>query len=48
MSSRNELLTELQELSYPQFEEVLSRLKIEPWNIPGAYCRAKSEGAGSY
>jgi hypothetical protein len=30
-----QLLTELQNLSYPQFEELLFRLKIEPWNIPG-------------
>src|SRR4028119_1902074 len=35
MRSRKELLTELQELSYPQFEEVLFRLKIELGNIPG-------------
>ena len=35
MSSRNELLTELQELTYPQFEQVLFRLQIELWNIPG-------------
>src|SRR5919199_1824773 len=35
MSSRKELLTQLQELSYPKFEEVLFRLKIELWNIPG-------------
>ncbi len=35
MATRHELLKQLQQLSYAQFEEVMFRLEIEPWNLPG-------------
>ncbi|HEY9676080.1 MAG TPA: hypothetical protein V6D11_31850, partial [Waterburya sp.] len=37
MASRSELFDRLKCLSPAQFEEVLFRLKIEPWIIPGAF-----------
>ncbi len=35
MALRQQILDKLKHLSYPQFEEVLFRLDIEIWNIPG-------------
>nr|MCU0518099.1 ATP-binding protein [Oscillatoria sp. Prado101] len=35
MPRRQEILDKLKHLIYPQFEEVLFRLNIEIWNIPG-------------
>lgn len=37
MASRGELFDRLKYLSPAQFEEVLFRLEIEPWIIPGAF-----------
>jgi hypothetical protein len=37
MASRGELFDRLKCISSAQFEEVLFRLEIEPWIIPGAF-----------
>jgi ATP/maltotriose-dependent transcriptional regulator MalT len=37
MAGRNDLLDQLKRLTSAQFDEVLFRLKIEPWNIPGPF-----------
>ncbi|MBD1866141.1 AAA family ATPase [Cyanobacteria bacterium FACHB-471] len=37
MADRNALLHQLKQLSLAQFEEVLFRLEVEPWIIPGVF-----------
>ena len=37
MTARNELFDRLRRINPAQFEEVVFRLEIEPWIIPGAF-----------